>query len=64
MPFDVAIRRGGVIPDPFVPTYLFRETLSLVAAGRLGLEDPETLDDIGLLEAVTRPGEFNPPSAP
>jgi LysR family glycine cleavage system transcriptional activator len=59
MPFDVAIRRGGAIPDQFPSSYLFTETLSLVASESLA----RTLDlkgqgAIELLEAVTRPGEL------
>jgi LysR family transcriptional regulator, glycine cleavage system transcriptional activator len=62
MPFDVAIRRGGVIPPQFSPRPLFTETLSLVVSARLfGDRGPASKDElagIGLLEAVTRPGEL------
>lgn len=62
MSFDVAIRRGGIIPSQFSARHLFTETLSLiVSARRSDNREPmtrENLADIGLLEAVTRPGEL------
>lgn len=62
MPFDVAIRRGGIIPPQFSPQHLFTETLSLVLpAQRLDearTVKKETLTEIGLLDAATRPGEL------
>ncbi|SFA74107.1 regulatory helix-turn-helix protein, lysR family [Rhizobium sp. NFR07] len=62
MPFDVAIRRGGNIPSQFSPRHLFTETLSLVVSARLTGDGrviaKEDLAEIGLLEAVTRPGEL------
>jgi LysR family transcriptional regulator, glycine cleavage system transcriptional activator len=62
MSFDVAIRRGGIIPSQFSGRHLFTETLSLiVSARRSDTCEPvtrENLADIGLLEAVTRPGEL------
>lgn len=62
MSFDVAIRRGGIIPSQFSARHLFTETLSLiVSARRSDNHEPmtrEKLADIGLLEAVTRPGEL------
>ncbi|QRM57042.1 LysR family transcriptional regulator [Sinorhizobium sp. BG8] len=62
MPFDVAIRRGGIIPSQFSPRHLFTETLSLVLPARIAghgkVITKESLKEIGLLEAVTRPGEL------
>lgn len=60
IPFDVAIRRGGFVPDQFSSAYLFNETLSLVASAtrRCRSINGDALDEIGLLEAVTRPGEL------
>lgn len=60
--FDVAVRRGGNIPTQFSPRQLFTETLSLVVPARLVSDGKvigkEDLAEIGLLEAVTRPGEL------
>jgi LysR family transcriptional regulator, glycine cleavage system transcriptional activator len=62
MPFDVAIRRGGTIPAQFSPRHLFTETLSLVVSARSSGDREEIaregLAEIGLLDAVTRPGEL------
>ncbi|MGX5851547.1 LysR family transcriptional regulator [Mesorhizobium sp. PL10] len=60
--FDVAIRRGGVIPKQFAPRALFSEQLTLVSSCRPGeqdLDDPaEHIEKFGLLDVATRPGEL------
>ncbi|MGQ4273840.1 LysR family transcriptional regulator [Terrihabitans sp. B22-R8] len=62
MPFDVAIRRGGIIPVQFSPQDLFSETLSLVVSARLfaekGAVPRERMSEFGLLDVATRPGEL------
>ena len=65
IPFDVAIRRGGLIPMQFRATPLFKEELSLVMCAELArsvVTDRDDLADqlhtIGFVEATTRPGEL------
>ncbi|QRM57909.1 LysR family transcriptional regulator [Sinorhizobium sp. BG8] len=61
MPFD-GRSAGGIIPSQFSPRHLFTETLSLVLPARIAghgkVITKESLKEIGLLEAVTRPGEL------
>ncbi|MFC0218893.1 DNA-binding transcriptional LysR family regulator [Pseudochelatococcus lubricantis] len=62
IPFDVAVRRGDVIPSQFSPCHLFTEELTLAVSSRLLAEtgglDRDGLKKISLLEAATRPGEL------
>lgn len=58
MPFDVAIRRG----DSFLPhlrtTTFLRDELVLVASAESRWVEAQTLEDLPLLDADTRPGEL------
>ncbi|ACM39528.1 LysR family transcriptional regulator [Agrobacterium vitis] len=62
MEFDIAIRRGGLIPPQFLPQSLFAETLSLVATARVAesyrMGQGDQLSQIGLIDVSTRHGEL------